>query len=191
MWKWCRLAKNVEYSKQKTSHAEYQRSYCFKCLPDGIDSEMGSVVDRDSTQGTSSMTNHISKYRAGEERLLFCRRKSVVPSSQKGIREVPRLAKFKLLCRLSCRFKLELISPALGCLPPRIAACVPQEHIRPGQEVSNDLSAKSVPSNQVWTCLRNLIAQNVKLGHSRQELAWSVRRIAPFVRHESFKIKSS
>ena len=55
---------------------------------------MGSVVDRDSTLGTSSMTNHISKYRAGEERLLFCRRKSVVPSSQKGIRAVPRLAKF-------------------------------------------------------------------------------------------------
>jgi hypothetical protein len=28
VWKWFRLAKNVEYSKKKTSHAEYQRAYC-------------------------------------------------------------------------------------------------------------------------------------------------------------------
>ena len=49
-WKWFRLAKNVEYSKNKTAHSEYQRAYCFKCLSDGIDPMQASVVYRDSTQ---------------------------------------------------------------------------------------------------------------------------------------------
>ena len=75
VWKWFRLAKNVEYSKQKTSHAEYQRAYCFKCFSDGIDPEKGSVVYRDSTQGTSSMTNHIFKYYAGEEAPILQKKK--------------------------------------------------------------------------------------------------------------------
>ena len=75
VWKWFRLAKNVEYSKQKTSHAEYQRAYCFKCFSDGIDPEKGSVVYRDSTQGTSSMTNHIFKYYAGEDAPILQKKK--------------------------------------------------------------------------------------------------------------------
>ena len=50
VWKWFQLAKNVEYSKKKTAHSEYQRAYCFKCLSDGIDPMQASVVYRDSTQ---------------------------------------------------------------------------------------------------------------------------------------------
>ena len=75
MWKWFRLAKNVEYGKKKTSHAEYQRAYCFKCLSDGIDPEKGSVVYRDSTQGTTSMSTHISKYHLGEEAPILQKKK--------------------------------------------------------------------------------------------------------------------
>ena len=61
VWKWFRLAENVEYSKKKKSHAEYQRAYCCKCLSDGINPVKASVIYRDSTQGTTSMTTHINK----------------------------------------------------------------------------------------------------------------------------------
>ena len=67
VWKWFLLSKNVEYSNQKSKYAEYKRAYCFKCFSDGIDPQKGSVVFCDSTQGTTSMTCHISKYNAVEE----------------------------------------------------------------------------------------------------------------------------
>ena len=36
VWKWFRLAKYVDYDKNKQSHSEFQRAYCMKCLLDGI-----------------------------------------------------------------------------------------------------------------------------------------------------------
>ena len=73
MRKWFRLAKNAEYSKQKASHAEYQRTFCFKCFSDGF--------NRDSSQGTTSMTNHISKYHAGEDAPILQKKKRSAESS--------------------------------------------------------------------------------------------------------------
>ena len=37
VWQWFRLAKPIEYSKRKISHAEFQREYCDTCMADGID----------------------------------------------------------------------------------------------------------------------------------------------------------
>ena len=82
VWKWFRLAKYVEYSKNKTAHSEYQRAYCFKCLSDGIDPMQASVVYRDSTQGTSSMTNHISKKHTGEDLPINLKAKRNAESSE-------------------------------------------------------------------------------------------------------------
>ena len=75
VWQWFRLAKHVEYSKKKTSHAEFQRAYCDKCLADGIDPMKASVTYRDSSQGSTSMSNHISKHHAGEEPPLIMKQK--------------------------------------------------------------------------------------------------------------------
>ena len=66
VWQWFRLAKHVEYSKKKTSNAEFQRAYCDKCLADGIYPMKASVTYRDSSQGSTSMSNHILKHHAGE-----------------------------------------------------------------------------------------------------------------------------
>jgi hypothetical protein len=67
VWQWFRLAKHVKYSKQNTSHAEYQRAYCDKRLSDGVDPKKASVIYRDSTQGNTSMSTHISKHHTGED----------------------------------------------------------------------------------------------------------------------------
>ena len=32
VWQWFRLAKHIEYSKRKISHAEFQREYCDTCM---------------------------------------------------------------------------------------------------------------------------------------------------------------
>ena len=44
-WQWFRLAKHIEYSKWKISHAEFQRAYCEKCLADGIYPINASVTE--------------------------------------------------------------------------------------------------------------------------------------------------
>ena len=80
VWKWFRLANNLEYSKQKTSHAEYQRAYCFKCFSDGIDLQKGSVVFCDGTQGTTSMTYYVSTYHAGEEAPILQKKRPTLGS---------------------------------------------------------------------------------------------------------------
>ena len=72
----------MEYSNQKSSNAEYQRAYCFKCFSDGIDLQKRSVVFCDSTQGTTSMTYHISKYHAGEEVPILQKKKRSAESSE-------------------------------------------------------------------------------------------------------------
>jgi hypothetical protein len=59
VWQCCRIAKHVEYSKKKTRHAEFQRAHCQKCWSDGIDPMKASVTYRDSSQGITSMSNHI------------------------------------------------------------------------------------------------------------------------------------
>jgi hypothetical protein len=67
VWKWFRLAKYVDYDKNKQSHSEFQRSYCIKYLSDGTEPLRSSVVYRGSTSGTSIMTNHISKNHKDDE----------------------------------------------------------------------------------------------------------------------------
>ena len=108
VWKWFRLAKYVEYSKHRTSHSEYQRAYCCKCLSDGINPVKASVVYRDSTQGTTSMTAHISKNHAGEEAPIL-QKKNEARGLEKAILGVARLAKYNLLCPLfgKCKAKVK------------------------------------------------------------------------------------
>jgi hypothetical protein len=62
VWKWFRLAKYVDYDKNKQSHSESQRAYCMKCLSEGTGPLRSSpAVCRGSTSGTFFMSNHISK----------------------------------------------------------------------------------------------------------------------------------
>ena len=85
VWKWFRLAKYVEYSKQKTSHADYQRAYCCKCLSYAV---TASVVYRDSTQGTTSMTAHITKKHTGEEAPILQKKRRSAESSESDSRGI-------------------------------------------------------------------------------------------------------
>jgi hypothetical protein len=75
VWQCFRLAKHVEYSKKKISHAEFQRAFCGKCLADGIDPMKASVTYHDSSQGSTSMSNLIIKHHAGEEPPLIMKQK--------------------------------------------------------------------------------------------------------------------
>ena len=75
VWQWFRLAKHVEYSKKRISHSEFQRAYCDKCLSDGIDPLKASVTYRDSSQGSTSMSNYILKHHAGEVPPLIMKQK--------------------------------------------------------------------------------------------------------------------
>ena len=109
VWKWFRLAKNVEYSKNKTAHSEYQRACCFKCLSDGIDPMQASVVYHDSTQGTSSMTNHISKKHTGEHPLINVKAKRNAESSESDSQGI-KIHKCNLLT--SCNADAKPISRA-------------------------------------------------------------------------------
>ena len=81
VWKWFRLAKYVDYDKNKQSHSEFQRAYCMKCLSDGIEPLRSSVVYRGSTSGTSIMTNHISKNHKDDEPPMLHKMKRSAGSS--------------------------------------------------------------------------------------------------------------
>ena len=82
----CSVLEVVE-PRLECRHFSFPR-YCSKCLSDGIDPEKASVVYRNSTFGTTTMSHDISKFHAGEEAPTVQKNKRSAESSESDSRAV-------------------------------------------------------------------------------------------------------